>query len=90
MKEGSSDNNVILRVQGLKKYFPIRRGFLQRPVGWLKAVDGVDLELSSAKTLGLVGESGCGKSTLARLILKLTKVEFSFMARTSPVSALLR
>ena len=68
-----SNIDEILQVQGLKKYFPIRRGFLQRPVGWLKAVDGVDLELSSAKTLGLVGESGCGKSTLAKLILKLAE-----------------
>lgn len=71
MKEDSSDNNLILRVQGLKKYFPVHRGFLQRVVGWIKAVDGVDLGLLAGKTLGLVGESGCGKSTLARLILKL-------------------
>lgn len=72
-KESAANNNVILRVQGLKKYFPVQRGFLQRVVGWIKAVDGVDLELSAARTLGLVGESGCGKSTLARLILKLTE-----------------
>ena len=67
----AANNNVILKAQGLKKYFPVRRGFLQRPVGWLKAVDGVDLELPGGSTLGLVGESGCGKSTLARIILKL-------------------
>ena len=71
MKKSYPNNNVILEVRGLKKYFPVHRGFLQRVVGWIKAVDGVDLGLSTGKTLGLVGESGCGKSTLARLILKL-------------------
>ena len=70
-KESAANNNLILKVEGLKKYFPVHRGFLQRVVGWIKAVDGVDLGLSAGKTLGLVGESGCGKSTLARLILKL-------------------
>jgi oligopeptide/dipeptide ABC transporter ATP-binding protein len=67
----TTENNVILKVSGLKKYFPVQRGFLQRVVGWIKAVDGVDFEIERGKTLGLVGESGCGKSTIARLILKL-------------------
>ena len=67
----AASDGSILKAEGLKKYFPVRRGFLQRIVGWIKAVDGVDLEIPSAGTLGLVGESGCGKSTLARLILKL-------------------
>jgi oligopeptide/dipeptide ABC transporter ATP-binding protein len=65
------ESNIILKVKGLKKYFPVQRGFLQRVVGWIKAVDGVDFEIEKGKTLGLVGESGCGKSTIARLILKL-------------------
>jgi len=65
----------ILQVSGLKKYFPIRRGFFQRTSGWVKAVDGVDLEIEKGQTLGLVGESGCGKSTIARLILKLLQTD---------------
>jgi oligopeptide/dipeptide ABC transporter ATP-binding protein len=61
----------ILRVEGLRKHYPIQRGFLQRTAGWVRAVDNVSLAISGAKTLGLVGESGCGKTTLARMILKL-------------------
>ena len=64
-------NNTILKVEGLKKYFPVRRGFFQKLIGWIKAVDGVDFEIYQGKTLGLVGESGCGKSTTGMLILKL-------------------
>jgi oligopeptide transport system ATP-binding protein len=64
-------DNVIVTVEGLKKYFPVRRGFFQGVIGWIKAVDGVAFEIYQGKTLGLVGESGCGKSTIARLILRL-------------------
>ncbi|NIQ90583.1 MAG: peptide ABC transporter ATP-binding protein, partial [Deltaproteobacteria bacterium] len=46
-KTSETNNNVILEVKGLKKYFPVHRGFLQRVVGWIKAVDGVDLGLSA-------------------------------------------
>ena len=67
----TSDQNITLRVEGLKKYFPVRRGFFQRTAGWIKAVDGIDLEIEPGKTLGLVGESGCGKSTVAKVILRL-------------------
>jgi len=67
----SKNDNFILRIEGVKKYFPIRRGFLQKIAGWEKAVDGVSFDIERGKTMGLVGESGCGKTTVARLILKL-------------------
>ncbi len=61
----------ILEITGLKKYFPVRKGFWQKTIGWIRAVDGIDLILPPGQTLGLVGESGCGKSTLAKTVLKL-------------------
>ena len=61
----------IVEVQGLVKRFPVRRGVLLRTVGFIHAVDGVDLRIPEGRTLGLVGESGCGKSTVGRLILRL-------------------
>jgi len=71
MESKNKNNHPILRVEGLKKYFPIRRGFLQKIDGWVKAVDSVSFDIEQGKTMGLVGESGCGKTTVARLILKL-------------------
>jgi ABC-type oligopeptide transport system ATPase subunit len=61
----------ILQVRGLKTYFPIRKGVLQRTVGYVKAIDGVDFDVLPGETLGLVGESGCGKTTVGRSILRL-------------------
>jgi oligopeptide transport system ATP-binding protein len=63
--------DALLVVSGLKKYFPIHKGFFNRHVGDVKAVDGVSFHLRRGETLGLVGESGCGKSTTGRAILKL-------------------
>lgn len=64
-------SDYLLEATDLKMHFPIKAGVLQRTVGHVKAVDGVNLSLRKGETLGLVGESGCGKSTLARLLLRL-------------------
>ncbi len=65
------NNETLLKVEGLKKYFPILGGVIRKPVGWVKAVDGVSFEVKKGETLGLVGESGCGKTTTGRCIMHL-------------------
>ena len=65
---GSSE--PLLEVKRLKKYFPIRRGFLKRIVGNVKAVDDVNFHVKEGETLSLVGESGCGKTTTGRCVLR--------------------
>ena len=65
------DDATLLRAEDLKVHFPIKGGFFGRTVGHVHAVDGVDLEVKTGETLGLVGESGCGKTTLGRALLRL-------------------
>ncbi len=68
----TAEHPPLVKVVGLKKHFPITRGILiQKKVGAVHAVDGVDLEINPGETVGLVGETGCGKSTLARVLMKL-------------------
>ncbi|MFE3269493.1 ABC transporter ATP-binding protein [Streptomyces sp. NPDC059215] len=81
LTKDAAPGDVLLKVTGLQKHFPIRKGLLQRQVGAVRAVDGLDFEVRSGETLGVVGESGCGKSTMGRLITRLLeptagKVEF--------------
>jgi oligopeptide transport system ATP-binding protein len=64
-------SDTLLKVEHLKKHFPIKGGILGKQVGAVKAVDGVSFEIKKGETLGLVGESGCGKSTTGRLLMRL-------------------
>ncbi|NRG25818.1 dipeptide ABC transporter ATP-binding protein [Bacillus circulans] len=61
----------LVKIQNLKKYYPIKKGILSKTVGHVKAVDGLDFSIYSGETISLVGESGCGKSTTGRAIVKL-------------------
>jgi ABC-type oligopeptide transport system ATPase subunit len=63
-------SDALLQVKELKMHFPVRQGLLQRVVGHVKAVDGVNFFIRPGETLGLVGESGCGKTTSGRCIIR--------------------
>ena len=69
-----ADTETILSVRGLKVYYPIKKGIFKRTVGFVKAVDGIDLEIEKGRTLAVVGESGSGKTTMGKGILQLTNI----------------
>lgn len=66
-----TEKKLLLEIEGLSTFFPIKSGFFNRAKSFVKAVDGVSLKVFESETLGLVGESGCGKTTLGRTILRL-------------------
>jgi oligopeptide/dipeptide ABC transporter ATP-binding protein len=65
------ERKILVKVENLKKYFPVRAGLLQRVSAWVKAVDDVSFFIYEGETFGLVGESGCGKTTVGRTLLRL-------------------
>ena len=80
----STTAKPLLEVRGLKHHFPVRGGVFSTIRDWVKAVDGVDFQVHSGETLGLVGESGCGKTTVGRSLLRLvpgTRGEVRFNGR---------
>ncbi|MEE2984435.1 MAG: dipeptide ABC transporter ATP-binding protein [Pseudomonadota bacterium] len=70
----SDTSETVLSVRGLKVYYPIKKGVFKRTVGYVKAVDGIDLEIEKGRTLAVVGESGSGKTTMGKGILQLTRL----------------
>jgi peptide/nickel transport system ATP-binding protein len=70
---GTRGRTPTMRVRGLEKHYPVTEGFLKEEVGRVRAVDGIDFDLSAGEAFGIVGESGCGKTTVAHAMLRLTE-----------------
>ena len=66
-----ANQEKIFQIKNLQMWFPIKKGFLKKTVGHVKAVDDVSLDVYKGETLGIVGESGCGKSTFGKTIMML-------------------
>src|SRR5512140_1315280 len=71
MDQTTNSNEYLVKVENLKKYFPVRAGIMQRVVANVQAVDDVSFAIKKGETLGMVGESGCGKTTVGRTMLRL-------------------
>ncbi|MEE9613882.1 MAG: ABC transporter ATP-binding protein [Thermodesulfobacteriota bacterium] len=68
-----AERETLLEVKGLKTYYPVKKGILKKTVGYVKAVDGIELTIRKGSTLALVGESGCGKTTAGKSIIQLIR-----------------
>lgn len=73
MSDQVKSREPLLRVENMKKYYPVKGGIISHTTGYIKAVDGVSFSIMEGETLGLVGESGCGKSTIGRQLVGLER-----------------